>query len=179
MPWGSTADQLDWVDQHPARQLQPGTIFVSSWDTGPHRITEIDGPCCCEDAPDEPHFHIVAQELADGSLGYFNGFRLDGTSITTGDRIAPLALLTHVSAQGPELLYWGWTDTEFGIAAERYKAWTGRTAKSSKPQRLQAWWHERFSYRPIDICCFIDPDFCFMSRVRRRAISTNTTEQNQ
>jgi hypothetical protein len=174
-----TNRQLDWVDLVPAERIQPGAVVVSSYGHGPHRITSIEGPCTCPshldhlgdgESPSEPHYHLTGTDLQAGSTSYLNGYRLDGTSVWGPDLIVSVGQLPHVDADGPDLLYWGWTDYEWGIAAERFKAWTGRTAKSSKPARLQAWWRAHFSYRPIDIYCFIDPDFSFMDRVRLTAL---------
>lgn len=83
--------------------LQPGMIVRTSYGTGPYRIREVVGPCTCPSFIDqineanppssEPHFHLVC-DWAGPRVGgrkyecsFLNGYRPDGTSVWSGDRL--------------------------------------------------------------------------------------------
>lgn len=80
--------------------VQPLNVVRTNYGTGPYIIETVDGPCTCaeylrhidgDDSPSEPHFHLTCR-LAPGAIGgggnyWLNGYRLDGTSVWSNDRL--------------------------------------------------------------------------------------------
>lgn len=78
-------------------------VVRTNYGTGPYRITRIDGPCTCadyvahidgNDTPSEPHFHLTCVWAGAPRRGrdergnyWLNGYRADGTSVWSDDRL--------------------------------------------------------------------------------------------
>ena len=78
--------------------VHPLNIVKTNYDTGPYVITEVIGPSTepsfvCQingdETPSEPHFHIKCRHVRnpDGGDYWLNGYRLDGTSVWSDDRL--------------------------------------------------------------------------------------------
>ena len=76
--------------------LNRGAVIRTSYGTGPYTIVDIDGPCDCpeylrsldgDNTPSEPHYHLTCKGIDDPGLYWLNGYRLDGTSVWSDDRI--------------------------------------------------------------------------------------------
>jgi hypothetical protein len=78
--------------------LRIGDVVRTSYGTGPYLITEIEGPCTCaaylrhldgDESPSEPHYHLTCEMVDEPRKGsyWLNGYRLDGTSVWSGDRV--------------------------------------------------------------------------------------------
>lgn len=80
-------------------QLQLGRVIrTTSYGSGPYIIRAISGPCECPDYHDaintrvrpaprsEQHYHLTAErEDRPGVMGWFNGYRPDGTCVWSKD----------------------------------------------------------------------------------------------
>lgn len=71
-------------------------IVRTSYGTGPYRITGFSGPHMSpsyintldgDDTPSEPHYDITCTHIVSGGEYYLNGYRADGTSVETDDKL--------------------------------------------------------------------------------------------
>lgn len=80
--------------------IRRGAVVRTSYGSGPYVVLSVHGPCNCPeylrhingvDAPSEPHYHLTCRS-EDGARAWLNGYRLDGTSVWSDDRIEVLRL---------------------------------------------------------------------------------------
>lgn len=90
----------------PSPLLEVGALIRTNYGTGPYVVESVDGPCDCpeyvrsldgDNSPSEPHYHLTVRDAdrpaghgrrkMTGGQSYLGGYRPDGSSVWSRDRI--------------------------------------------------------------------------------------------